>query len=59
MANNLIQQATANTAVSKPTDGKATMQMYIKQMKGEIKKALPSVITPERFTRIVLSALRR
>ena len=57
MANNLIQQATANTAVSKPTDGKATMQQYIKQMEGEIKKALPSVITPERFTRIVLSAL--
>lgn len=57
MANNLIQQATATNTVSKPTDGKATMQMYIKQMEGEIKKALPSVITPERFTRIVLSAL--
>jgi len=56
MANNLIQQA-ANTAVTKSTDGKATMQQYIKQMEGEIKKALPSVITPERFTRIVLSAL--
>ena len=54
---NLIQQAAANATVSKPTDGKATMQMYIKQMEGEIKKALPSVITPERFTRIVLSAL--
>ena len=26
-------------------------------MEGEIKKALPSVITPERFTRMVLSAL--
>jgi recombination protein RecT len=26
-------------------------------MQGEIKKALPSVITPERFTRMVLSAL--
>jgi len=26
-------------------------------MQGEIKKALPAVITPERFTRIVLSAL--
>lgn len=34
-----------------------TMQQYIKSMEGEIKKALPSVITPERFTRIVLSAL--
>jgi recombination protein RecT len=33
------------------------MQTYIKTMEGEIKKALPSVITPERFTRMVLSAL--
>ena len=37
--------------------GKRTMQQYIKQMQNEIAKALPSVITPERFTRIVLSAL--
>ena len=34
-----------------------SMQTYIKSMEGEIKKALPSVITPERFTRIVLSAI--
>ena len=34
-----------------------TMQAYIKKMEGEIAKALPSVITPERFTRITLSAL--
>ena len=34
-----------------------TMQAYIKKMEGEIKKALPSVMTPERFTRITLSAL--
>jgi len=34
-----------------------SMQQYIKSMEGEIKKALPSVITPERFTRIMLSAL--
>lgn len=34
-----------------------TMQGYIKSMEGEIAKALPSVITPERFTRIVLSAI--
>lgn len=34
-----------------------TMQQYIKSMQGEIAKALPSVITPERFTRIVLSAI--
>lgn len=36
---------------------KKTMQSYIQAMSGEIKKALPSVITPERFTRMVLSAL--
>ena len=36
---------------------KPSMQQYIKQMENEIKKALPAVITPERFTRIVLSAL--
>ena len=36
---------------------KKTMQMYIKTMEGEIKKALPSVITPERFTRMTLSAI--
>lgn len=36
---------------------KKTMQMYIKSMEGEIKKALPSVITPERFTRMTLSAI--
>lgn len=34
-----------------------TMREYIKEMEGEISKALPSVITPERFTRITLSAL--
>lgn len=34
-----------------------SMQSYIKAMEGEIKKALPSVITPERFTRMVLSAI--
>ena len=34
-----------------------TMQQYIKSMEGEIAKALPAVITPERFTRMVLSAL--
>jgi recombination protein RecT len=36
---------------------KKTMQQYIKSMEGEIKKALPSVITPERFTRMTLSAI--
>lgn len=47
-----IQNQVANTAPEKKT-----MQQYIKSMEGEIAKALPSVITPERFTRIVLSAI--
>lgn len=49
-----IQNQIANNA--QPKDGK-TMQQLIKSMEGEIKKALPSVITPERFTRMTLSAL--
>ena len=53
---NAIQNATAQ-AVQKKDGKQPTMQQYIKQMEGEIKKALPSVMTPERFTRIVLSAL--
>lgn len=47
-----IQNQLANRAPAQKT-----MQQYIKQMDGEIRKALPSVITPERFTRIVLSAI--
>ena len=54
---NKIQQATAQTAMKAQSGGNPTMQQYIKQMEGEIKKALPSVMTPERFTRITLSAL--
>lgn len=36
---------------------KKTILDYVKSMEGEIAKALPSVITPERFTRIVTTAL--
>ena len=55
---NKIQQAAAQTAIKAQTgSAQPTMQQYIKQMEGEIKKALPSVMTPERFTRITLSAL--
>ena len=52
MANTIQKQ----TALTKNGTGK-TMQQYIQSMQGEIKKALPSVITPERFTRMVLSAI--
>lgn len=51
---NIIQNKTANKPA---TTERKTMQQYIKSMEGEIAKALPSVITPERFTRIVLSAI--
>lgn len=37
--------------------GKKTMTDYVKSMQGEIAKALPSVITPERFTRMTMTAL--
>jgi len=53
-SNKMIQNATTKSLA---TTGKTSMQQYIKQMESEIKKALPSVLTPERFTRIVLSAL--
>ena len=46
--------APAASPAAKPV---TTMQGYITKMKGEIAKALPSVMTPERFTRIVFSAL--
>lgn len=55
MENKAIIQSAQTRAVAKKT-GK-TMQDYVKAMEGEIKKALPSVITPERFTRMVLSAI--
>lgn len=47
----------AKTAAIAKTSGNKTIRDYIKSMESEIAKALPSVITPERFTRITLSAL--
>lgn len=38
MSNDMIQKATAQPAAK--TDAKTSMQAYIKQMQGEIKKAL-------------------
>ena len=54
---NSIQAATAAQNNLQKKDKPVTMQDYIKKMAPEIEKALPSVITPERFTRITLSAL--
>lgn len=48
-----ITQATTQAA-AKPQKG---MKDLILSMQGEIQKALPSVITPERFTRMVLTAM--
>ena len=44
----------AKPSADKPRN---TVQALIKQMEPEIKKALPALITPERFTRIALSAV--
>lgn len=53
--------AQANAKVSAKEDVKLTKNMTIpdmvKAMMPEIRRALPTVITPERFTRIALSAL--
>ena len=52
--NNIIQAAKTKAIANKPNK---TMQDYVKAMESEIQKALPSVLTPERFTRMVLSAI--
>lgn len=53
MANIIEKAAEKKLAPNRPV----TMQDYIRKMQPEIAKALPSVITPERFTRILFSAL--
>lgn len=50
-----IQNATAANAVAKKKP--SSIQDYIEVMAPAIKAALPSVMTPERFSRITLSAL--
>jgi recombination protein RecT len=58
MANGqIIQKAAESRSMTSGESGRPTIQQYIQKMEGEIKKALPSVMTPERFTRITLSAL--
>lgn len=53
-----MENAIQKSQAQKPAAGKVpTIQDYIKKMQGEIAKALPTVMTPERFTRITLSAL--
>lgn len=52
----LIQRQTTQNASACKT---MTLRDQVLSMSGEIAKALPSVITPERFTRITLSAISR
>ena len=50
-------RAATAVAASGAAAATKTLQSQINLMQGEIKKALPSVLTPERFTRMVLSAV--
>jgi recombinase, phage RecT family len=56
-----FKETLAQKAETQPAEIKVTKEMSIadtiKAMQPEIKKALPSVISPERFTRMALSAL--
>lgn len=51
-----IAKAAGNAAAVK-TDPKKVLNAYIAKMEGQIAKALPSVLTPERFSRIVMTAV--
>lgn len=52
--NQLATKANANIEKGKKPE---TIRDWIKAMEPEIKKALPSVITPERFTRMAFTAI--
>ena len=54
---NKIQEKVEAQGTLTETSGKKTLQAYIKSMQGEITKALPTVLTAERFTRMVLTAI--
>ena len=55
--NNVIQNKQQQNAVKKAENEQLTMRGYVKKMSGAIAQALPSVMTPERFTRMVFTAL--
>jgi recombination protein RecT len=56
LKNKLATKAeSAPAAASKPK----TMKQYIEAYRGEIAKALPSVITPERFARMAMTAITK
>jgi recombination protein RecT len=54
---NAIQNKANEKAVAAEEKKSMTIRSYVKSMEGEIARALPSVMTPERFTRMVLSAI--
>ncbi len=52
------ENAIAKAAAAAPAEKKTkTVRAYVKDYEAEIAKALPSVMTPERFTRMVLTAI--
>lgn len=53
----IISQTANAKPVSEATSKKASLRDVVVAMQDDIAKALPKVITPERFTRIALSAL--
>ena len=57
MATNTIQKAVQDQNKQGATSGRELIVAQINQMQGAVKRALPSVMTPERFTRIAVSAL--
>ena len=58
MANeNAIQNAAAKKNIGTANESQMNMTQYIKKMESGVKKALPAVMTPERFTRIVTTAI--
>jgi len=57
MANTTIQKRAQEAGAMQAAGTRPTIQQYIKQMQSGIKAALPSVMAPERFTRMTLSAL--
>ena len=53
----VIQSKQQQNAVKKAENKQLTMRDYVGKMSGAIEQALPTVITPERFTRMVFTAL--
>lgn len=56
MSDTVKNKLAAKTQAPEGNDTK-NMKYWIEAMKGEISKALPEVITPERFTRMALTAI--